>query len=336
MRDAELNLLRARYDLKLDVERVRTNAGVQELREACEQVESQRQVEVQQFLSALTARYEESATAERATHEVQLKTLRFELEREYRGLIQSLREEVAEHKEKCATLSKELDDFQELAARAETELRQTCVSQKEALQRELQSLQALRAEDAVKWKEREEELRTVLTQELVSRFQLEHFDLTTKFSQEYDARCKVEADRARLLTALNELQASTRNCLEDVERKRAEQETASEDPIGPTIDQSVQTEDVPESQDNNQDEMRSALCQIEAFAMQSADREAELLRLQESQVAESREVLVRLQRVVALKNEMIDELKTALGRKEEEALEAQAILRGLLDERGER
>jgi len=327
MQEAELALLRARYDLRLDVERVRTQTGVAELRDACDEATRSQQDAAVRQVEELRRSYEEASRMQRAAHDAVLSAARAEAragsERATRGLqeevlaLQATTSELASSlaKARCTTAAEEVAVVR-LRAESVAEAR----SSRQAQEREATQLRERCAQETAEMRSAFEEQRHEMAAELVSRFEREHFDLSARVAAEVRARRAAEHEKNQLVELFESLRQSTRQCLEEPSSL-----LSSPPQLPPTVlpsfeERGVQTEDVP---------LPPLSPRHEALAMCLADLEGQLLSAEEAEAMRLQLVEQRMRCTVALKNDMIDELKTELWRKESEILEARGILAGL-------
>lgn len=311
MRDAEFALLRARYDLRIDVERVRTQSGAAEMRSACDEaVQAQREFAAQQ-LDLLRKGYMEAEALQRSAHEFAFSEARAAFNLESEKASQAFQEELLDLQRlnvELRTLARKLGKEEEAEkasaahARGEQEV-------EASLARRLCEQEATEARRAFD-KQREEQIA-----EVVARFELEHFALSTKLASEIKGRQHAEEKAGNLLARLEDLRHQANEVVLEPPLRASGGEVSS---------RGTQTDDAHYAADSV---LLSA--KEESLALHRADLESRLWCAACAEGMRLQVVEERMRRAVALKNDMIDELKDELWRKEREILEARGILSGL-------
>jgi len=305
-KDAELGLLRARFNLRLDAERVRTDDTSKALRAACdESVQAQHETVVAQ-LASMRHRFAETTSLQQLALDAALS------EERMRGV------------EEQSVWRAEVSSYRQGASQLQTELRSACdeaavhaakaVATRENSEAELSAERLGRHEDAEGLQAALSSQREVLVREVVARFEQEHFRLSATLAAEVARRKKAEEDSADVWSRLKTTQQRLNNSLLESES------SAASAPV--SVSRSIQTE-----LGTYREPCSPRL--LDMMAMRLADVEGERWRAADSEAERLEFVADRLRRAVALKNDTIDELKDELRRREREILEARGILAGL-------
>lgn len=304
-KDAELGLLRARFNMRLDAERVRTEDASTALHEACKAATQLQQQEAIAELTEMRRRYNETSSLQRSALDAALSEERM---RSVEAL-SNLRAEAQASKRSASELEAELD-----AARHTAEQQAIKIGEaRRKFEAEMVAEQLNRQEDAVQLQSQFAEQRESLVEGVIARFEQEHFRLSATAAAETERRKKAEGDTAELRARLASLQDRLSETL-------LQPKPVVEDPGSTST--STQTDlhaYIPPLSPRS----------LEALSMRLADLEGELWRSTSAEAERLELVAARLRQAVALKNDTIDELKDELWRREREIFEARGILAGL-------
>eukprot|EP00930_Biecheleria_cincta_P008790 TRINITY_DN110358_c0_g1_i1.p1 TRINITY_DN110358_c0_g1~~TRINITY_DN110358_c0_g1_i1.p1 ORF type:complete len:416 (-),score=103.48 TRINITY_DN110358_c0_g1_i1:59-1306(-) len=300
---AELALLRARFDLRLDVERVRTQGAAEELRTACGEALRTEQAAASRQVTALHSRFERAEALQRESEALALQHARAELD-EVRASNSTqndlLRRESAERE---ASLQAQLREARVGEAFFEAEAvqaRRDTQSVEEELVCELEAVQ-----------EACNQRREQQVAEVLARLTGEHFRLTNEVATAVQHRLSADEEVEQMGQELDGLRCSL------AEKETAEKRKQSEHIL--------------------HEEAAAALCKQaklwsptrETLALRLADMEAQMLSKMGSEASRLDAVEEKLRRALAMKNDVIDELKEELLRRESEIVQAHRILAGL-------
>jgi len=177
-----------------------------------------------------------------------------------------------------------------------------------------------RQEDVVEFQAVFAEQREALIEQVVARFEQEHFRLSATAAAEVERRRKAEEDAAEMRARLKAMQ-----------EQHDEQQQRDEEAAGVA-------EALREQQHQLQEQQRAAeaaekALQEEALSLRLADLEGELQRATATEAERLELVAVRVRDAVAQQNETINELKDELWRREQEILKTRGILGGLSEVR---
>lgn len=194
--EAELGLLRARFDLRLDVERLRTQDAGAELREACDASLREQQGAAAAQLAAVRGHYEAAAELQRASARAELARERVAGE----AVADSLRAEAAAHRRHAANNAAEVEEARN-AAREEAAAAAAALARAEA---RAASSRAVCQEEVAEARADFEKRRREQVAEVVARFEREHLELTAAAAAASAARERAvaEAEAAAARAAL--------------------------------------------------------------------------------------------------------------------------------------
>jgi hypothetical protein len=299
-KDAELSLLRSRFNLRLDAERVRTQDATAALRAACQEATRSQQEAAVAELASMRQRFEETTALQRSALELALSEERMRAAEAQSACVA----EAALLRRTVLGLESELHDAQENALKVQRDAAAEMMTEKQRHRVDAEEIEAAFSKQ-----------REVLAEEVVARFELEHFRLTTTLAAEVSQRKRAEEDAADLRARLKAMQHSLSESLGQIEPKAEKQPEF--------ISRSTQTTNV----DNDRPLCSPRL--LDMMLMRLSDAEGEMWRASGAEVERLEVVSDRLRRAVALKNDTIDELKDELWRREREILETRGILAGL-------
>jgi len=306
-KDAELGLLRARFNLCLDAERVRTEDTSSALREACKAATQLQQQAAVAELADMQRRFHETTSLQRSALDVALSEERMRTVEEQ----SNLRAEAQASKRSASELEAELHAALHAAEEQAVEIAEA----RRHAEAELAAEQQRQQEDVVVLQAKFAEQRESLVEEVIARFEQEHFRLSATAAAEAERRKKAEDDTAEMRARLASMQ------------DRLSQTWLQPKPVvtaQASISSFTQT-DLHASRPPLSPRL------LEALSMRLADLEGELWRSTGAEAERLDLVAGRLRHAVALKNDTIDELKDELWRREREIFEARGILAGLGD-----
>lgn len=286
-------------DLRLDAERVRTQEATVQLRGSYDDALRAQQAAAAEHLDVMHRRYEEMAALRRSSTAMELEEARAAALEEQK----SLQADVLMLRQSEAALQSQV----EVARNAETVESVVATTAHRRWEAEREAVHAFANEAVEDMRAEFMEDRRAQIAEVVSRFEREHFGLTQRFAAEVERRRQAERSTEEVQARFQRLH----------ERAREEWPSPRPQPSAPEVRavgvQTTETLPLPE-----REALEMRLADIEGRLAGAADAEARRLEL----------LAQRTGRVVALKNDMIDELKNELGRKEREILEARGILAG--------
>lgn len=304
-KDAELGLLRARFNLRLDAERLKTEGASSSLREACKEATQLQQKAAVAELAAMRQRFDETTSLQRSAMDAALSEQRMRTAEEQ----SSLRAEACASNRRASELELELHAARQAAEEQSRKLAEV----RQAAEAEIAEERSRRQEDAVELRVQFAQQREVLVEEVVARFEQEHFRLSTTAAAEVERRKKAEGDAAEIRERLKGVQES----LNATWLKPKPESTR-----GMSMSIAIQTDfddSPPCCSPRLREELSMRLADLEGRHRTSAAAEAERLEL----------VDAGFRKAVALKNDTIDALKDELWRREREILEARGIMAGL-------
>eukprot|EP00929_Paragymnodinium_shiwhaense_P008132 TRINITY_DN112072_c0_g1_i1.p1 TRINITY_DN112072_c0_g1~~TRINITY_DN112072_c0_g1_i1.p1 ORF type:complete len:521 (+),score=104.40 TRINITY_DN112072_c0_g1_i1:180-1742(+) len=317
----ELSLLRARFDLRLDAERVRTQDACAEIRGVCDVAMEEQQSRAAQHLGTMQQEFEELARLQRASEQMALAQERA------RGAEanMALQAEVAELKRQKAQCGGEV-----LACRAEAAAE--CATLRAAAQiaeKQLAEEQHACSEHARQLETAFHTQREAQIEGVVARFEREHFELSVRAAAEskrcQDAEEEVCMLRLRLeeLTEDRESQEEVTNASTLTCSKLQQPATEVLSPemlscaVGTQTDVALDGEDIPWK-------MRLEALQMFVAELQSRLWQRALAEMSRMSVAEA-----RTRTTIDMKNSVIDRLKDELRLKEREIQQAKSTLAGV-------
>eukprot|EP00747_Dinoflagellata_sp_TGD_P030037 gnl/TRDRNA2_/TRDRNA2_134352_c0_seq1.p1 gnl/TRDRNA2_/TRDRNA2_134352_c0~~gnl/TRDRNA2_/TRDRNA2_134352_c0_seq1.p1 ORF type:complete len:542 (+),score=114.10 gnl/TRDRNA2_/TRDRNA2_134352_c0_seq1:42-1628(+) len=304
--DAEAELLRARFDLRLDAERVRTQQDSAELRGACDNALRLQQAVAVSELEAVRRSYEEVASLQRSSAAVELAKVRAEAEQARNELLEEAAASRLAEGKREANLKHILEAAEHEAATAVA-----CCKQAEA---EVQAERVGREKDAAELRAKFFEHREEQVAEVIARFEGEHFRLAARLAEEGERRLVAEEEFAEARVRLEELRHRT-----------VEAEALLPEAV-PTCRVSVVSCGVQTSEPVSELLLPPS---YERLEMQVADAAAQMWRSGAAEAERLALVEERMRCAIALKNDVIDGLKDELWRRECEILEARGILAGV-------
>lgn len=314
MKDTELALLRARFDLRLDVERARTQEGAAEMRSACDQATQAQQGAIDRQVAALRKAFEQAEAVQHSVHEAALSEARAEARRESEHLAMAAQEKLWHWQRTTTGLEHEVEHWQ----RMESEEKYNAMQKYSELTAEMHSAHGACEREQVEVRSKLEEKRQEDVAAVISRFELDHFDLSVRLEKEAESRRRAEQEVQNWLARFQKLRQHADEALAAPDAGAAAKSAKSFVFCGTQTDpEETITEPAPLSPRH------------ERLALYAADVES---RLWHAALEESRRLRVveeRTRCAVALKNDMIDGLKDELWQKEREILEARGILAGL-------
>lgn len=308
--DAELALLRARFNLRLDVERVRTEDGATELRDACSDAIKIHQNATAEQIDGMRRGFEHTLAVQRSAEEVALG----EVHAESAEVQLALRSEISSWKHANMETNRQL---QEARAWAEEMAAEAAIERDERLRSYCQQ--------QARWEEEMAQAHVTFRQqqeqtihEVIARFEHDHFHLSMEVASAVDKKHCAEKNLEEVRAQLEGLRDHACDLWPEDDQVMPLQK-------GPTSfsSQGVQTEDFPTCT-----EVPPPSPGYEQLALRLADAEASILHATNAEAARLAVVDERMRRTVALKNDVIDELKDELWCKEREILETRGILAG--------
>eukprot|EP00439_Symbiodinium_sp_Y106_P068060 s585_g11.t1 len=334
----EMSLLRARFDLRLDAERLRTQSMTEELQSACNQAVRAEQFAAHRQIEAMRSEFAEDVARHRAGEAATIRALKAQVEE-----LRVSRDETLASESRQATegktpnfgvfpLSKASATEEQLsselraasraarsaeadAASARREASATALSAREGLAREVEA--DVRAELLDEVKAAFEQRREQQVTEVLAKLEGEHFRLSVEAAQEAKRRLVAEEEATELRTKLDSLRSLLASQAEEAEEEKAGRHPPETVEIG--ILTETEGDSVPSP---GREALRFRLAEAEGRLMGHMDTSASQLEFLEA----------RLRRALASKNDVIDELKDELGRREAEIFEARSILAGLATE----
>eukprot|EP00439_Symbiodinium_sp_Y106_P069386 s585_g11.t3 len=309
----EMSLLRARFDLRLDAERLRTQSMTEELQSACNQAVRAEQFAAHRQIEAMRSEFAEDVARHRAGEAATIRALKAQVEELRVSRDETLASESRQASATEEQLSSELRAASRAARSAEAdaasarrEASATALSAREGLAREVEAVKAA-------FEQRREQQVT----EVLAKLEGEHFRLSVEAAQEAKRRLVAEEEATELRTKLDSLRSLLASQAEEAEEEKAGRHPPETVEIG--ILTETEGDSVPSP---GREALRFRLAEAEGRLMGHMDTSASQLEFLEA----------RLRRALASKNDVIDELKDELGRREAEIFEARSILAGLATE----
>eukprot|EP00927_Polykrikos_kofoidii_P032184 TRINITY_DN27493_c0_g1_i1.p1 TRINITY_DN27493_c0_g1~~TRINITY_DN27493_c0_g1_i1.p1 ORF type:complete len:605 (+),score=104.26 TRINITY_DN27493_c0_g1_i1:196-2010(+) len=293
----EMSLYRARLDLRLDAERVKTREASSELRKACDIALQQQQESAVGQLEAVRQRYEETSAMWQASEQLAVGRERARGEE----ACSAIRTEVVAARQASAAYEVELQ-----AARAELTTEMARAQMRQADAENLVRAERLRCKEDVEMAQAEfQEQREAQVAKVVALFEAEHFDLSLKAASEIERRERTKVQLEEALIASDELRR---------EAARSHQLK----PLAAYVSTGAQTNDAWMPRLDN--------AQRERLSMRCSDVESRLSCAVAADEGRLKVLESRTRRALALKDDLIEGLRSELWQSQREIVEARGIM----------